>query len=166
MARRFLCPRQFVTDEIGTKTRIERLFTSIRSRILDSSFIYLAIDIDPLLLTMQDVAQIWRSKWDTCPCWELRILQFKTLYSPLLSSFDSFLTFSSCIVNTRDWTSLCAFLRRSSFLNFAHWISSIYMYISATSVICCNRGKRNNEKYEVISLEIWTKKGEKESKGR
>lgn len=37
------------------------------------------------------------------------------------------------------------------------------MYISATSVICCNRGKRNNEKYEVISLEIWTKKGEKES---
>lgn len=44
--------------ERGTKTRIERLFTSIRSRILDSSFIYLAIDIDPFLLTMQYVPQI------------------------------------------------------------------------------------------------------------
>lgn len=85
----------FLTDticherELGTKTHIERLFTSIRLRILDSSFIYLVIDIGPLLLTMQDVPQIYRSKWDTCPRWELRILWLKTLFSFYLLFFTA-----------------------------------------------------------------------------
>lgn len=119
--------------EPGTKTRIERLFTSIRSRILHGSFIYLAIDIDPLSLTMQDVPQIWRSKRDTCTRPEPRVLRFHLLL-PFPSShchrkressevpsmhfadrafsipFRSFLSRFLCLCNSGEWHT-CPFNR-------------------------------------------------------
>lgn len=102
--------------EHDTKTRIERLFTSIRSRILDNSFICLTIDIDPLSLTMQDVPQIYRSKWDTCPSQEpLYITIHKTLFS--ISFLFFFFPSSSALWPSK--TRIRCFVLRASSCNAA-----------------------------------------------